>query len=62
MTAARSVTATFSQNVASYQCSSSGLAATDLSGQCRASPPTMGALEAIDPGALLLRVIFGVVQ
>jgi uncharacterized repeat protein (TIGR02543 family) len=62
ITAARSVTATFSPNVASYQCSGSGLAATDLSGQCRASPPTMGALEAIDAGSLLLRVIFGVVQ
>jgi uncharacterized repeat protein (TIGR02543 family) len=60
MTAARSVAATFSQNVASYQCSSSGLAATDLAGQCRASPPTMGALEAIDPGTLLLRVILGI--
>jgi hypothetical protein len=29
------------------QCGS-GMAARDLSGQCRASPPTMGALEAID--------------
>jgi uncharacterized repeat protein (TIGR02543 family) len=60
MTSSSGVTATFSQNVASYQCSSGGLAATDLAGQCRASPPTMGALEAIDPGALLLRAIFGV--
>jgi uncharacterized repeat protein (TIGR02543 family) len=57
MTAARSVTATFSQNVAltspgtATQCSgSSGLADIDLSGQCRSSPASPGALEAIDPG------------
>lgn len=31
------------------QCSGSGLATTDLSGQCRASAPTPGALVAIDP-------------
>jgi len=49
MTGARSVTATFSQNVVTVtptQCSDSSLAATDLSGQCRASPATMGSLEA----------------
>jgi len=49
MTGARSATATFSQDVVTgtpTQCSDSGLAATDLSGQCRASPATMGALEA----------------
>jgi uncharacterized repeat protein (TIGR02543 family) len=62
MTAARSVTATFSQNVAlttqdtAIQCSSSGLAATDLSSQCRASDPTPGAFEAIDPSTLPIRV------
>jgi uncharacterized repeat protein (TIGR02543 family) len=49
MTGARSATVTFSQNVVTgtpTQCSDSGLAATDLSGQCRVSPATMGALEA----------------
>jgi len=63
MTAARSVAATFSQTLSSSTtlaggtpCSGSGLAVTDLSGQCRASPPTMGAIEAIDPNTLLIRV------
>jgi uncharacterized repeat protein (TIGR02543 family) len=62
MTAARSVTVTFSQNVAlttqdtATQCSSSGLAATDLSSRCRASEPTPGAFEAIDPGTLPIHV------
>jgi uncharacterized repeat protein (TIGR02543 family) len=59
MSAARSVAATFSQNVAltapdtTIQCADSGLAATDLSGQCRSSStPTSGALEAIDASTL----------
>lgn len=61
MTDARSVTAFFSQNVVTdtpivsvtpTQCSGSGLAELDLAGQCRASPGTMGALEAADPGTL----------
>ena len=58
MTAARSVAATFSQNVAltapdtTIQCADSGLAATDLSGQCRSSTATPGALEAIDASTL----------
>ena len=34
------------------QCSGSGLAAIDLSGQCRVSAPTPGAFEAIDPSTL----------
>ena len=49
MTAARSVTATFTQSAVdntATQCSAGGLAAIDLSGQCRASPATMGAIEA----------------
>jgi hypothetical protein len=62
MTAARSVTATFSPTISSTtlasdtQCSSSGLAATDLSDQCRNSTPTPGALEAIDPSTLPIHV------
>ena len=62
MTAARSATATFSQNVAlttqdtAIQCSSSSLAATDLSDQCRASEPTPGAFEAIDSSTLPIHV------
>ena len=57
MTAARSVSATFSQTISNTtsptsdpQCSSSGLAAIDLSGQCRSTTPTMGALEAVASG------------
>ncbi|MGA9033123.1 MAG: InlB B-repeat-containing protein [Sulfuricaulis sp.] len=56
--AARSVAATFNQNIAlsapdtTIQCSDSGLAATDLSGQCRSSTATPGALEAIDASTL----------
>jgi hypothetical protein len=63
MTAARSVTATFSQTISSTttlasdtQCTSSGLAATDLSVQCRSSTPTPGAFEAIDPSTLPIHV------
>jgi hypothetical protein len=65
MTTARSVAATFSPTISSTttltlasdpQCSGSGLAATDLSSQCRASEPTPGAFEAIDPSTLPIRV------
>jgi uncharacterized repeat protein (TIGR02543 family) len=63
MTAARSVTATFSPTISSTttlasdtQCTSSGLAATDLSDQCRSSTPTPGAFEAIDPSTLPIHV------
>jgi uncharacterized repeat protein (TIGR02543 family) len=63
MTAARSVTATFSPTISNTttlvwdpQCSNSGLAATDLSDRCRASEPTPGAFEAIDPSTLPIRV------
>ena len=40
----------------STQCSGSGFVAVDLSGQCRVSTPTPGALEAVDPSALPIRV------
>lgn len=40
----------------STQCSGSGFVAIDLSGQCRVSTPTPGALEAVDPSALPIRV------
>ena len=57
MTAARSVTALFSQTTSGTTppsnslCAGSGLAAIDLSGQCRSTTPTMGALEAIASGS-----------